>query len=344
MNEEEEEEANESDRTLIGEDEDEEVEKKSGDYRMATMTPSVNTKQVGEEIEDDADDDDEEATMADPTLISLMRTPLPDPQVLKEQQEKNMKRLMEKIERQRQAAQHRLSDQQGLIVPSTKTPQRLIVSPGYGANVSSTNEQRQEKSICSSSSSTTSTIEIEERRLQLEFVSSSRRERERVIGIDLDVENNFSKIRFVIYPNERIFPIHWSVVHRSRIFQLKVSFEIFVQRVKAILFSRLRHHFTLLRINEINNKNNSFKLFKRSSLPKNLKCVRHLHLPRRRALLWKKINIDRVRKSINEERNFNSIDTKVIHQKIEIILSKISLPVFSPLNNNNDNTKIRVSR
>ena len=170
MNEEEGEEANESDRTLIAQDE--EVEKNSAEYRMATVTPSANTKQVAEDIQDD-DDDDEEATMADPTLITLMQTPLPDPQVLKEQQQKNMKRLMEKIERQRQAAQHRLTHQQTLIIPSNKTPQRLIVSPGYGGSVSSSNEERsviQEKSI--SSSSSTSTVEIEERRLQLEFVSS----------------------------------------------------------------------------------------------------------------------------------------------------------------------------
>ena len=78
-----------SDRILVAEIE----ENPSPEYRMATITPSVNTVPVADEAHDD-----DEATLADPTIITL-QTPLPDPQAIRQQQQQNMHRLMEKIER-----------------------------------------------------------------------------------------------------------------------------------------------------------------------------------------------------------------------------------------------------
>ena len=114
-------------------------------------------------IEDDDDDDVEEVTMADPTLISVMQTRRSSPPVLKEQQQKNIERLMEKIERQRQrqAAQHRWTEQPSLT-PSNPTSQRLVVSPAYRGSVSSSGDERsvvQEQSA-SSLSSSSSTVEF----------------------------------------------------------------------------------------------------------------------------------------------------------------------------------------
>ena len=324
MNEEEEEEA-ESDRTLIAQDE--ETENVSPEYRMATLTPSANTKQVVEEIQED----DDEATMADPTLMTLVQTPLPDPQVLKDQQQTNMKRLMEKIERQRQAAQHRLTQQQALVTPSHKTPQRLVVSPGYGESASSSGEERsviQEQSISSSASSN---VEIEERRLQLEFVvfPGECRERERPREVCSGVENKFWKNRFVSCPNERISRSQ-SVVHPCPISRSKAFFAIFVPAVRRHRFLRARRHsWPRLIISTVttNRKKTFFKLFKRLSLRKNLNFP---HRPRR-ASPWKMTTNARVR--INEDRDFNSTDTRVIRQKIEIIHWKISSPGYSRLNN-----------
>jgi hypothetical protein len=110
-----------SDRTLIAENEEENT---SPEYRMATITPSANTIQVAEEVQDD-----EEATLADPTIMTL-QTPLPG-QELAKQQQNNMYRLMEKIDRQRKAAQNRTTQQTTTDTPTIKTPKRLIVSPGY---------------------------------------------------------------------------------------------------------------------------------------------------------------------------------------------------------------------
>ena len=73
----EEEEEAASDRTLVAENEE---ENPSPEYRMATITPSVNTVPVADEAHDD-----DEATLADPTIMTL-QTPLPDPQAIRQHQ------------------------------------------------------------------------------------------------------------------------------------------------------------------------------------------------------------------------------------------------------------------
>lgn len=146
-------------RTLVEQNEE---ERPSPEYRMATVTPSVNTKPVADELQED-----DEATLADPTIMTL-QTPLPDPLVLKQQQQRNMQRLMEKIERQRQAAQYR-TNQQALITPTNKTPKKLVVSPGYDESTSTINSSITQEAILEEiSSSNTTTAEIEDRRIQLE--------------------------------------------------------------------------------------------------------------------------------------------------------------------------------
>jgi hypothetical protein len=153
-----------SDRTLIAQNEE---ENPSPEYRMATITPSANTIPVADEIQED-----EEATLADPTIMTL-QTPLPEQQVGKQQQQQqNMHRLMEKIERQRKAAQNRTNQQTIIVTPTIKTPKKLIVSPGYvesGTSIDSslTQQDIQDEQL---SSNTTTTADIEERRIKLEFV------------------------------------------------------------------------------------------------------------------------------------------------------------------------------
>lgn len=152
-----------SDRTLVAENEE---EKPSPEYRMATITPSANTVPVADEGHED-----DEATLADPTIMTL-QTPLPDQQLVKQQQQQNMQRLMEKIERQRKAAQNRANQQASLVTPTIKTPKRLIVSPGYVESSESVESSaaQQEMTHEEQSSSNTITAEIEERRVKLEFV------------------------------------------------------------------------------------------------------------------------------------------------------------------------------
>lgn len=70
--------------------------------------------------------DDDEATLADPTIMTL-QTPLPDAQTIRQQQQQNMHRLMEKIERQRKAAESRVQQQTKLQTPTMKTPKKLAV-------------------------------------------------------------------------------------------------------------------------------------------------------------------------------------------------------------------------
>ena len=162
----EEEEGDASDRTLIAQNEE---ENPPPEYRMATVTPSANTIPVVDEVHDD-----DEATLADPTIMTL-QTPLPEQQqqqpIKQQQQQQNMHRLLEKIERQRKAAQNRTNQQTEPITPTIKTPKRLVVSPGYaegGTSIdsSSTPQEIQEEQ----SSSNTTTADIEERRAQLMFV------------------------------------------------------------------------------------------------------------------------------------------------------------------------------
>ena len=160
---EEEEEEAASDRTLVAENEE---ENPSPEYRMATITPSVNTVPIADEGHED-----DEATLADPTIMTL-QTPLPDQQMIRQQQQQNMHRLMEKIERQRKAAENRTQQQTKLQTPTMKTPKKLVVSPGYvdsGSSVDSS-EARQDVQEEGQSSANTTTAEIEERRIQLEFV------------------------------------------------------------------------------------------------------------------------------------------------------------------------------
>ena len=157
-----------SDRTLIAEDQE---ENPSPEYRMTTITPSANTMQIADEIHDD-----EEATLADLTIMTL-QTPLPEQQLVKQQQQQNMHRLMEKIERQRKAAQNRTNQQTTLVTPTIKTPKRLIVSPGYVENSTTTTtdssltQQDIQEEEEEQSSSNTTTDQIEQRRAKLELVS-----------------------------------------------------------------------------------------------------------------------------------------------------------------------------
>ena len=151
-----------SDRTLVAENEE---ENPSPEYRMTTITPSANTIPLADEIHDD----DEEATLADPTIMTL-QTPLPEqPIVQKQQQQQNMHRLMEKIDRQRKAAQNRTNQQTALVTPTIKTPKKLVVSPAYAESGSSTDSSLTQQNLPDEqSSSNTTTAEIEERRIQLE--------------------------------------------------------------------------------------------------------------------------------------------------------------------------------
>ena len=153
-----------SDRTLVAENEE---ENPSPEYRMTTVTPSI---PVADEVHED-----EEATLADPTIMTL-QTPIPEQQLIKQQ---NINRLMEKIERQRQAAQNRTNQQTALVTPTIKTPKRLIVSPGYAesstsADTSVTQEEQ--------SSTNTTTAEIEERRTKLEFRKQALEEQIRILS------------------------------------------------------------------------------------------------------------------------------------------------------------------
>jgi hypothetical protein len=151
-----------SDRTLVAQNEE---ENPSPEYRMTTITPSANTIQVADELHDD-----DEATLADPTIMTL-QTPLPEQQGIQKQQQQNMHRLMEKIERQRKAAQNRTNQQTSLVTPTIKTPKKLVVSPGYAESVTSTDSSVTQQDVPDEqSSSSTTTAEIEERRIQLEFV------------------------------------------------------------------------------------------------------------------------------------------------------------------------------
>jgi hypothetical protein len=149
-----------SDRTLVAENEE---ENPHPEYRMATITPSANTIPLADEIHDD-----EEATLADPAIMTL-QTPLPEQHVVKQQ---NIHRLMEKIERQRQAAQSRTNQQTTFVTPTIKTPKKLIVSPGYAESGTSNDSSLTQQEVQDEqSSSNTTTAEIEERRIKLEFVS-----------------------------------------------------------------------------------------------------------------------------------------------------------------------------
>ena len=56
-----------------------------------------------------------------------LQTSLPDPQAIRQQQQRNMHRLMEKIERQRKAAESRVQQQNKLQTPTMKTPKKLAV-------------------------------------------------------------------------------------------------------------------------------------------------------------------------------------------------------------------------
>lgn len=186
---EDEEEEGVNDRTLVAENEE---ENSSPQYRMATITPSVNTVPVAEEVHDE----DDEATLADPTIMTL-QTPLPDQQMIQKQQQQNMHRLMEKIERQRKAAENRAQQQTKLQTPTMKTPKKLVVSPGYVDSGSSVDSSAAPQEIQEEqSSANTSTAEIEERRIQLEFVfllchlNSS-------IFLFADLENKSSNNRYV---------------------------------------------------------------------------------------------------------------------------------------------------
>jgi hypothetical protein len=152
-----------SDRTLVAENEE---ENPAPEYRMATVTPTANTIPVAEEGHDD-----DEATLADPTIMTL-QTPLPDQQVVKQQQQQqqqNMHRLMEKIERQRKAAQNRINQPTNIVTPTIKTPKKLLVSPGYDESGSSVDSSLIQQEVQDGqSSSNTTTAEIEERRIKLE--------------------------------------------------------------------------------------------------------------------------------------------------------------------------------
>ena len=151
-----------SDRTLVDEDD---AHTARPEYRMVSVTPSANTLPVADEVQDE-----EEATLADPTLMTL-HTPLPDQQAVKgqqQQQQQNMNRLLEKIERQRRAAQNR-SSQQPLVTPTNKTPKRLVVSPGYDESVTTLDSSATPPdALDEQSSSNATSTDIEERRATLE--------------------------------------------------------------------------------------------------------------------------------------------------------------------------------
>jgi hypothetical protein len=247
----------ENDRTLVAENEE---ENPSPEYRMATITPSANTIPIADEIIHE----DDEATLADPTIMTL-QTPLPEQQSIKQQ---NINRLMEKIERQRKAALNRTNQQiTTLVTPTHKTPKKLIVSPGYEESETSGDSSVAQQDIQDEqSSSNTTTAEIEQRRIKLEFVFSF------IYLIILclfvffiDLENKHSNNKYVFYLNERIsshklllvleFPHHL-------IYLLKVYLKIYVQQIIQLVFHQHLHQSSIL----VNNKkmimNNLLKLFK----------------------------------------------------------------------------------
>jgi len=243
-----------SDRTLVAENEEE--ENPHPEYRMATITPSANTIPLADEVHED-----EEATLADPTIMTL-QTPLPEQPVVKQQ---NIHRLMEKIERQRQAAQNRTNQPTTLVTPTIKTPKKLIVSPGYAESGTSDDSSLTQQEVQDEqSSSNTTTAEIEERRIKLEFVSFFLFKILYFFFIFTDLENKHSKNKYVFYQNELIsshkIP-HVPSVHHPPIFQLKVYLKIYVQQVIQLVFHPHHHHYML-----VNNKkmimNNLLKLFK----------------------------------------------------------------------------------
>lgn len=259
-----------SDRTLVPENEEEKQEEleenPSPEYRMATITPTVaNTIPMAtDEIHED-----EEATLADPTIMTL-QTPLPEQQhLLKHQQQQNMQRLMDKIEKQRKAAQNRSSQQPTTFVtPTNKTPKKLLVSPGYIESETSIDSSiSQQKEQDEQSSSNTTTAEIEERRIQLEFVFSfpikSIFSFKSIFSIDL--ENKHLKKKFVYYLKELIFYHKLQRVkffHHHLIFQLKVYLKIYVQQIILEVFHQHHHLFTLIDNNKKMIINNLHKLFK----------------------------------------------------------------------------------
>jgi hypothetical protein len=203
-----------SDRTLVAQNEE---ENPSPEYRIATITPSANTIPIADEIHED-----EEATLADPTIMTL-QTPLPEQQFVKQQQQ-NIHRLMEKIERQRKAAQNRTNQQPTLITPTNKTPKKLIVSPGYDESGTSIDSSLTQQDIQEEqSSSNTTTAEIEERRAKLEFVFSFFLFK--LLFLFQDLENKPSNNKYVFYLNELIYfhkILHVLLFHHHLIFLLKV--------------------------------------------------------------------------------------------------------------------------
>ncbi|CAM4878180.1 unnamed protein product [Rotaria socialis] len=244
--EDEEEEDAASDRTLVAQNEE---ENPSPEYRMTTVTPSANTVPVADEIHED-----DEATLADPTIMTL-QTPLPEQQLTKQQQQQNMRRLMEKIERQRAAAQNRANQQAALVTPTIKTPKRLIVSPGYIDSSESINSSVTQQDIIrqeqSSSSSNTTTAEIEERRTELESRKKALEEQIRILSerasllpqkstcpmvsssSDLSIESLLKNLRTT--SNTASIPSTTSSIYAGK--QHEDDHEQFMQAVQAIVTS-----------------------------------------------------------------------------------------------------------
>ncbi|CAF2111069.1 unnamed protein product [Rotaria magnacalcarata] len=237
-----------SDRTLIAQNEE---ENPSPEYRMTTVTPSANTVPVADEIHED-----DEATLADPTIMTL-QTPLPEQQLTKQQQQQqqqNMRRLMEKIERQRAAAQNRANQQAALVTPTIKTPKRLIVSPGYIDSSESINSSATQQDLIhqeQSSSSNTATAEIEERRTELESRKKALEEQIRILSerasllpqkstypmvsssSDLSIESLLKNLRTT--SNTASIPSTTSSIYAGK--QHKDDHDQFIQAVQAIVTS-----------------------------------------------------------------------------------------------------------
>ncbi|CAF3388493.1 unnamed protein product [Rotaria sp. Silwood1] len=239
--EEEEEDAN-SDRTLVAQNEE---ENPSPEYRLTTITPSANTIPIADEIHDD-----DEATLADPALITL-QTPLPEQENVKQQQQ-NMHRLMEKIERQRKAAQNRSNQQTAFVTPTIKTPKRLIVSPGYIESSTSIDSSLTQQDIHEEqSSSNTTTAEIEERRAKLESRKQVLEEQIRILSeranllpqtsifpmasssSDISIESLLKNLRTT--SNTASIPSTTSSIYAGK--QHEDDHEQFVQAVQAIVTS-----------------------------------------------------------------------------------------------------------
>jgi hypothetical protein len=300
-----------SDRTLVQENEE---ENPSPEYRMTTITPSVNTIPIADE-----NHDDEEATLADPTLITL-QTPLPEQQQIIKQQ--NINRLMEKIQQQRKAAFNRTNQQVNFVTPTIKTPKKLVVSPGYiESNTSDDSSLTQQDIHEEQSSANTTTDHMEERRAKLEFVFLILLKFKIFFFFFKDLENKNLKNKSVCYLKEQIFfhkilPIQW--FHHHQIFQLKVYLKIFVQQVIQQVYHRHLHLFMLL-----NNKkmimNNLLKLFKLLLRQMNHNFIHHHH---HHLLLILKMMKDHMEQyylmKILKEKCY-MINMKVIHRMIEII-------------------------